>query len=184
MVDQSRHIEAFHDDLVALLRMAGSLRLSRAYVDAGAPYGTERKAQESLIKWALLRLFAGRVILPRCTTLQRGRHGRSSQQHYSLSIRSICLWTSSTALLSQAISFTFEATGPMDDAPASAMVRRPTTNALEAAVERPSMVFVTVFSMRSAPHENTLLAKFSMLLRIANAARFEAVLGLLIKLFS
>jgi hypothetical protein len=27
--DQSRHSEAFHDDLVALLRMAGSLRLPR-----------------------------------------------------------------------------------------------------------------------------------------------------------
>src|SRR6266849_1340965 len=46
----------------------GLVEIIEAYVDAGAPYGTDRKVKETSIKSALLRLSAERVIPPRCTT--------------------------------------------------------------------------------------------------------------------
>jgi hypothetical protein len=52
----------------------------------GAPYGTERKVQESSIKSALLRLSAERMIPPRCTTgnieCPLGRCGREDAAHH------------------------------------------------------------------------------------------------------
>jgi hypothetical protein len=54
----------------------GLVEIIEAYVDAGAPYGTERKVQETSIKRALLRLSAGDVIPPGCTSGNIGRCGR------------------------------------------------------------------------------------------------------------
>jgi hypothetical protein len=60
----------------ALWPASRGVEIIEAYVDAGAPYGTERKAQETSIKWALLRLSAERVIPPRCTSGNIWRCGR------------------------------------------------------------------------------------------------------------
>ena len=40
----------------------------RGSIEPPAPYGTERKVQQTSIKWALLRLSAEGVIPPECTT--------------------------------------------------------------------------------------------------------------------